>query len=500
MNFIKRNFQKSRNIIIIKHILVVFFILLIYLSITFDNAFIKNDMYKVIYQQMHDNNFFREDNKNCDKYDPIFLMGERFKENPITLCKSQNSNHICFQASKYNNYNKISSFKYGVLCKSENFILDPLKSFQTNYIYKGPVDKINKGAPILYKGFFKMKCAINKNLKKFHKIYKTYFNSWKYENFNVNDEGSEEEIPELASDKTILFISRNQDSPNIFHGISEFINTLSVIYLFNLSPENIQIIFLESMKLQNDPFYELYKNIISRGGEPLYIRNMKQKYHISSAFHIPINWDSPLFIRINNKKGYPDCKYSTQTYNILNNLINKYLNISVFKDSFISDEEIFYYPESVIQYFKSNNSFNKAITIQWRKVWPRGRINQQRILGNGPELADKLSAIVPKNYLIRLVDTASLPIIEQISIMRKTDYLIGVHGAGLSLSIFMPYQSVLYEILPKKNIKVLDLMSALSGHKVYSDVIKSELKIINNNQVYFFDSNQFIQKAIKYIK
>ena len=99
-----------------------------------------------------------------------------------------------------------------------------------------------------------------------------------------------------------------------------------------------------------------------------------------------------------------------------------------------------------------------------------------------------------------MVDTASLPIIEQISIMRKTDYLIGVHGAGLSLSIFMPYQSVLYEILPKKNIKVLDLMSALSGHKVYSDVIKSELKIINNNQVYFFDSNQFIQKAIKYIK
>ena len=43
-------------------------------------------------------------------------------------------------------------------------------------------------------------------------------------------------------------------------------------------------------------------------------------------------------------------------------------------------------------------------------------------------------------------------------------------------------------------------MSALNGHKVYSDVIKSELNNINNNQVYFFDSNQFIQKVIKYIK
>ena len=31
--------------------------------------------------------------------------------------------------------------------------------------------------------------------------------------------------------------------------------------------------------------------------------------------------------------------------------------------------------------------------------------------------------------IIKLVDTASLSIIDQISIMRKIDYLIGVHGA-----------------------------------------------------------------------
>lgn len=254
------------------------------------------------------------------------------------------------------------------------------------------------------------------------------------------------------------------------------------------------------MIFQNEPLYDLFKTIISRGGEPILLRNLKQRYHINSAFHIPINYDSPLFIKLNNKKGFPDCKYSTQTYNILNYIINKYLNISIFKDSFVSDEDIFYYPESIIKKSKLNNTFNKTITIQWRKVWPRDRINQQRILGNGPELADKLASILPKNYLIRLVDTAPLSIEDQISIMKKTDYLIGVHGAGLSLSIFMPYQSIVYEILPKENIKVLRLMSALSGHKVYFDIIKSELKIINNNQVYFFDSNQFIKKALKYIK
>ena len=65
--------------------------------------------------------------------------------------------------------------------------------------------------------------------------------------------------------------------------------------LFDLNPENIQIVFLESMTFNNDPFYDLYKNIVSRGGEPIYIKNLTKKYHISSAFHIPINWDSPAF-------------------------------------------------------------------------------------------------------------------------------------------------------------------------------------------------------------
>ena len=84
--------------------------------------------------------------------------------------------------------------------------------------------------------------------------------------------------------------------------------------------------------------------------------------------------------------------------------------------------------------------------------------------------------------------------------MRKTNYLIGVHGAGLSLSIFMPPNSVLYEILPKHNIKSLLIMSGLSGHKVYSDIIKSEKKVINNNDVYFFDSNEFIKNVLKIIR
>ena len=235
------------------------------------------------------------------------------------------------------------------------------------------------------------------------------------------------------------------------------------------------------------------------GGKLIYINNLDIKYHIDSAIYVPINFDSTLFIDLKTPKGYPDCKYPTQTYNIFNNLINKYLNIPNFKDSFISDNNIFYYPKNVVQNFKLNNNFTKTISIQWRKIWPEKRKFQKRILGNGPELAEKLSTILPKNYLIRLVDTASLSIIDQISIMRKTDYLIGIHGAGLSLSIFMPTHSILHEILPKKNNKLLVLMSALSGHKTYSDILQSVYKLINNNDVYFFDAIEFSEIVLKHI-
>jgi hypothetical protein len=176
-----------------------------------------------------------------------------------------------------------------------------------------------------------------------------------------------------------------------------------MMVLLNLKPEDIQIIFLESMTIKQVPFYDLYKNIISRGGEPIYIRDLNKKYLISSAVHVPINWDSPAFLDIR----FPNCgEYPGKAYKLLNDLVLKYMNISEYEDKFISDNEVYYYPKSVIESHNSNIQFKKYITIQWRKVWPKGRIGQSRILGNGPELAEKLSKFLPNDYLIRLIDTA----------------------------------------------------------------------------------------------
>ena len=266
--------------------------------------------------------------------------------------------------------------------------------------------------------------------------------------------------------------------------------------IFNLKPEDIKIVSFESMEIRDDPFRELYLNLISRGGEPIHVSKLKKKYHISSAIFVPINLDSPLFI----KNDFPKCENSTETYKILNNLVDQYLNLKEFKDSFKSDNKVFYYPKPVIKNHRKHINFTKFVTIQWRKVWPKGRKKQQRLLANGRELADKLASVLPKNILIRLVNTASLPMKEQISVIRKTDYLVGIHGAGLSLSIYMKKSAILHEILAVENLKVLVLMSALSGHKTYSDIINAKIKFDEGLEKVYFDTTDFANNVKKHME
>ena len=307
----------------------------------------------------------------------------------------------------------------------------------------------------------------------------------------------------------VFLLSRNQDDPNLFHGGSEVINAVSMMYILNLEPKDIQVIFLESIEIPyyeeetpenkdipRDPFYIIYKKMISKGGEPIYIKNLKKKYKISKAVFVPINWDSPLFIEVDT----PECKTPTKTYQFYNDFVDKYLDIKPFKDKFITDNETYYYPESILRSHESNNSFDKIVTIQWRRVWPKNRKGQSRILNNGPQLANKLASVLPKNILVRLIDNAKLKMEDQIAMMRNTDYFIGLHGAGLSLSMFLPNNSIFHEIQHQKRTSVLSLMSALSGHKTYCEVIKSSVNNGDGNELISFDEDDFVNHVLNRMK
>ena len=89
---------------------------------------------------------------------------------------------------------------------------------------------------------------------------------------------------------------------------------------------DVQVVFLESIEipyyteknsenrdLPRNPFYDVYKKMISRGGEPINIKNLKKKYKISKVIHVPINWDSPLSIEID----FPTCDHRTKNINYI---------------------------------------------------------------------------------------------------------------------------------------------------------------------------------------
>ena len=459
----------------------------------------RNSVYKIdeIYKNIESYEI-KHNKMECNALDPINIFKKRLNSTSTILCSNDDSNHICFKDG-----NDLFVARNGASCEFKNVIIDPSKWRADNNIYKGPMDPNNRGCPLLSKGFFNVQCKSGEkyNYSGYDFIYNNYFNGWNYE--YINYEKEKEQLEELAPGKTVFFISRNQDSPNLYHGGSEFVNALAIMYLMSLNPKDIQIVFLESILIMDDPFYDLYKELIGRGGEPIHIKNLTKKYLVSKGVHIPINWDSPCFIR----SEVPECiNHPTKTYYLYNMLIDKYISPDNYTDIISNNNnknnsEIFYYPETIInEIVKNKNLFNKILTFQWRRVWPKGRKGQYRILGNGPELADKLSSLLPKNILLRLIDTARLPIKQQISIMRNTDYFVGIHGAGLSLSIFAPQNCIYHEVLHVPNMNGLELFAALSGHKVYKDIIAANVKYIDGNENIFFNVDEFAKVVISHLK
>ena len=490
---------KTRNIFFKLVILSVsIFISIKYYNHNNQEKLVKTDLYKIYEEQNNDKNIiFNKNNvkspympqgiNECERYDPLNLFQIRFKSEPIYLCKSDISEHLC-----YINKGFLSIFKKGVTCQMKNFILNTSKwkAEQEEDLY---IESINSNNLFFSKGLFSMKCEKQEKIENFNPKYGPYFNSWEYSKKSKDEQKKGEVIEELAAGKSLLFINRNKDSTNLFFSALSIMNTLLIIEHFNLNLENIQVVFFESNKINIDPLYDIYKNVISKGGDPIHVNQLKNKvYNIKEAYYVPINWDSPCFTLFPN---IPNCNKSTKGYMYFNELINKYMKIPNFIEPTIYNEDIYYYPKNISN--PNSPNYTTFLTVQWRRVWPKNRVNQERLLGNGIELVEKLYEVLPKSTLIRLVDTANLTITEQISLMKKTDYLLGVHGAGFLLSVFLPLTSIVNEINTEYKSKNLEILSKLSGHKTYIDNLSYEEENIEGNSYIYFSPKVISERVYK---
>ncbi|KAL4894412.1 DUF563 domain-containing protein [Aspergillus ambiguus] len=73
------------------------------------------------------------------------------------------------------------------------------------------------------------------------------------------------------------------------------------------------------------------------------------------------------------------------------------------------------------------------------------------------------------NVEVLSIDFAAIPFRKQLEIIRRTDILLGVHGAGLTHSMFLPPRSTIIEILPPSlNHKGFHNVASVLGHSYYS--------------------------------
>lgn len=97
------------------------------------------------------------------------------------------------------------------------------------------------------------------------------------------------------------------------------------------------------------------------------------------------------------------------------------------------------------------------------------RLGTRKLLDAEEHIAALRQRYANSHASIHLVDLAALPFQEQIRIVRNSDVLAGVHGAGLTHGLWMRERSVMVEILPEhfKHKGFRNLAGAL-GHSYFS--------------------------------
>ena len=91
----------------------------------------------------------------------------------------------------------------------------------------------------------------------------------------------------------------------------------------------------------------------------------------------------------------------------------------------------------------------------------------------------------------------------QISLIRNTDYLLGLHGAGLSLVKFLSQNSI-YQEMKNRKVKSQLLYCILSVFsqwaKTYVIEIKNSAIDVNGNEMMDFDEEEVAKKVLEHMK
>ena len=258
-----------------------------------------------------------------------------------------------------------------------------------------------------------------------------------------------EHVSELSKypRKFTILVRREDVRPNLWHElmqVSSMVWTLDVLRMTrdasNGAPlftaediENTRVLILDDM--EDGPFYDLWTMFAKRP-----ITKISQISEIdfgdSENIIIPLAGKS-------NPMWQGDWKPHSCSHSAL---------LSVFSDR-------------VLDFFKVDRTVKKDDSPLVLTFIDR---HEKRRLMGKEDYVEELRKTYP-DVKVQMVNFAAIPLAEQLKVIRGTDILVGVHGAGLTHAMFLPPDSALVEILPAEfQHKGFRNLAQMLGHRYFS--------------------------------
>ncbi|XP_061170409.1 uncharacterized protein LOC133179728 [Saccostrea echinata] len=204
---------------------------------------------------------------------------------------------------------------------------------------------------------------------------------------------------------------------NIYHTMTDWYNAFLMLLFFNMESLTANILFVDS-----HPQGGLDSVWTTLFGEFIRAGQLKKPKHFKSLICSIQGYRSPMY----------------------DHFLPTLPHIESFKHFFLSKHNI--------PLTKTLNCDKLSILFIWRRDYvahprnPKGLVSRK--IKNERDLQQFLQKFYP-THSIASVQTDKLSMQDQLSAIANTDILIGMHGAGLTLALFLPKHGGLIELYPK---------------------------------------------------
>lgn len=278
-------------------------------------------------------------------------------------------------------------------------------------------DVLNQGLDkenyVFNSDFLEMNCKANENIKD-----KTKYMPRLMQNLKIYEADGKSILNNSTQDHTVYVVAvRREDYANLHNWVRNIYNTFLVMMHFKVQPRNIRILFMDG-----HPATELDKAWSVLYGVPLRVGHLEQKLLIRN-----------LILGIDESQG-PVSDYK----NIEVPYLEEFRNFVLSQFDLDNDVKL------------DCSTLKITIIIRRNGVYhPRnveGKVGRK--IFNEAELVNNLMKAFP-TACVRPVLMDALPMTSQLDVIRNTDVLIGMHGAGMSHSLFLPKHAGILELFSR---------------------------------------------------